>query len=384
MEAAQASARASRVSLPARVAHHVRRHREAERIPARAALAISPAGFTRGVGTPKAPSAAPGTSQARGAQPGCQLSPGLLRTAWAGGATPARLCARPAAPPRRKPRRGEAFRGLSSSRGKRLTLDAGQAEEEQAASRGPDGRSASPFPSAPSAKLQQQQPGAAAASASRTAGEMPFWKRTVEPRRLLPSAAVAPRLAALPLAQLHDVCGLATLALLRQLADLCGHSAALLADLEGRLLELARRAHRLRGRLRRVRGLLRPADAPAPGKKARRGCPPRRGRGSRLRKAPPRAPCPGAGGFPTLPGGVQGAMLVGAPKRVGWRKGLTAADGDSWRLSRTAGVNIPPPQESDDWKLTSLPRTSYSELNGCPVAKNESVHFVHAQECSFK
>ncbi|KAM6427248.1 NHS-like protein 2 isoform 3-T4 [Liasis olivaceus] len=93
---------------------------------------------------------------------------------------------------------------------------------------------------------------------------MPFWKRTVEPRRLLPSAAAAPRLAALPLAQLHEVCGLTTLALLRQLADLCGHSAALLGDLEGRLLELSRRAHRLRGRLRRVRGLLRPGASPEP------------------------------------------------------------------------------------------------------------------------
>ncbi|KAJ7310257.1 hypothetical protein JRQ81_007156 [Phrynocephalus forsythii] len=93
---------------------------------------------------------------------------------------------------------------------------------------------------------------------------MPFWKRTVEPRRLLlPSAAEDPRLAALPLAQLHDVCGRATLALLRQLADLCGHSAALLADLEGRLAELARRAHRLRGRLGRLRGRLRPGASPA-------------------------------------------------------------------------------------------------------------------------
>lgn len=97
--------------------------------------------------------------------------------------------------------------------------------------------------------------------------KMPFWKRTVEPRRLLPSAAVAPRLAALPLAQLHDVCGLATLALLRQLADLCGHSAALLADLEGRLLELARRAHRLRSRLCRVHGLMRPGASREAGKK---------------------------------------------------------------------------------------------------------------------
>ncbi|KAL8180977.1 UNVERIFIED_CONTAM: hypothetical protein K2H54_043316 [Gekko kuhli] len=103
---------------------------------------------------------------------------------------------------------------------------------------------------------------------------MPFWKRTVEPRHLLPLAAGAPRLAALPLAQLHDVCGLATLALLRQLADLCGHSAALLGDLEGRLQELARRAHRLRGRLRRVRGLLRPGAPRGKGQVAVRICGP--------------------------------------------------------------------------------------------------------------
>uniref|UniRef100_A0ACB8FXA5 Uncharacterized protein n=1 Tax=Sphaerodactylus townsendi TaxID=933632 RepID=A0ACB8FXA5_9SAUR len=86
---------------------------------------------------------------------------------------------------------------------------------------------------------------------------MPFWKRSVEPRRLLPPGAAA----LLPLEQLHDVCGWATLALLRQLADLCGHSAALLGALENRLLEVARRAHRLRGRLRRVRRLLRPGAA---------------------------------------------------------------------------------------------------------------------------
>lgn len=103
---------------------------------------------------------------------------------------------------------------------------------------------------------------------------MPFWKRTVEPRRLLPLPSGAPRLAALPLAQLHDVCGLATLALLRQLADLCGHSAALLGDLEGRLQELARRAHCLRGRLRRVRGLLRPGAPREKGKEALQARPP--------------------------------------------------------------------------------------------------------------
>lgn len=102
---------------------------------------------------------------------------------------------------------------------------------------------------------------------------MPFWKRTVEPRRLLPPSAASgvgvggtPCLAAalLPPQQLHDVCGLATLALLKQLADLCGHSAALLGELEGRLLELAHRAHRLRGRLHRVRGILRSGRAGPP------------------------------------------------------------------------------------------------------------------------
>ncbi|NXG63684.1 NHS protein, partial [Hemiprocne comata] len=77
---------------------------------------------------------------------------------------------------------------------------------------------------------------------------MPFYKRSVEARRGRP---------ALPLAELRDVCSLAALTLLRQLADLCGHSLALLGDIEGHLLALARRAGRLHRRASRLQALLR-------------------------------------------------------------------------------------------------------------------------------
>ncbi|NXP07148.1 NHS protein, partial [Thinocorus orbignyianus] len=53
---------------------------------------------------------------------------------------------------------------------------------------------------------------------------MPFYKRSVVARR---------GRAAVPLGELRDVCSLAALTLLRQLADLCGHSLALLGDIEG-------------------------------------------------------------------------------------------------------------------------------------------------------
>uniref|UniRef100_A0A8C5U2G7 NHS like 2 n=1 Tax=Malurus cyaneus samueli TaxID=2593467 RepID=A0A8C5U2G7_9PASS len=67
---------------------------------------------------------------------------------------------------------------------------------------------------------------------------MPFYRRSVAVR-------VRP---AGPLTDLRDTCSLATLALLRQLAELCGHSVALLGDIEGHLRALARRAARLHRR----------------------------------------------------------------------------------------------------------------------------------------
>ncbi|XP_043378118.1 NHS-like protein 2 isoform X2 [Chelonia mydas] len=79
---------------------------------------------------------------------------------------------------------------------------------------------------------------------------MPFYRRTVLPRSLCPSRA------ALQLVELRDVCSLASLTLLRQLADLCGHSLALLGEIEGHLLALGRRAGRLRHRMSRLQGLL--------------------------------------------------------------------------------------------------------------------------------
>ncbi|KAM9127906.1 NHS-like protein 2 isoform 3-T3 [Pangshura tecta] len=79
---------------------------------------------------------------------------------------------------------------------------------------------------------------------------MPFYRRTVLPRSL------CPRRAALQLAELRDVCSLASLTLLRQLADLCGHSLALLGEIEGHLLALGRRAGRLRHRMSRLQELL--------------------------------------------------------------------------------------------------------------------------------
>ncbi|NWQ83565.1 NHS protein, partial [Columbina picui] len=62
---------------------------------------------------------------------------------------------------------------------------------------------------------------------------------------------------AVPLAELRDVCSLAALTLLRQLADLCGHSLALLGDIEGHVLELGRRTGRLHRRAARLQALLR-------------------------------------------------------------------------------------------------------------------------------
>ncbi|XP_072482415.1 NHS-like protein 2 isoform X2 [Notamacropus eugenii] len=91
---------------------------------------------------------------------------------------------------------------------------------------------------------------------------MPFYKRRVVPTRLWPARAALP----LPLSELRDVSGVAALSLLRQLADLCGHSLALLEELEGHLLALSRRTARLQERTGRLhRRLLRPAAAAAPG-----------------------------------------------------------------------------------------------------------------------
>ncbi|NXL26873.1 NHS protein, partial [Glaucidium brasilianum] len=77
---------------------------------------------------------------------------------------------------------------------------------------------------------------------------MPFYKRSVVVRRGRPSV---------PLAELRDVCSLAALTLLRQLADLCGHSLALLGDIEGHVLALGRRTGRLHRRATRLQALLR-------------------------------------------------------------------------------------------------------------------------------
>ncbi|NWI70692.1 NHS protein, partial [Todus mexicanus] len=76
---------------------------------------------------------------------------------------------------------------------------------------------------------------------------MPFYKRTVQARRG-PSV---------PLSELRDVCSRAALTLLRQLADLCGHSLALLGDIEGHVLALGRRTGRLHRRAARLQELLR-------------------------------------------------------------------------------------------------------------------------------
>ncbi|XP_021106221.1 NHS-like protein 2 [Heterocephalus glaber] len=79
---------------------------------------------------------------------------------------------------------------------------------------------------------------------------MPFYRRTVVPQRL------CPRNPPQPLAELRDVSHLAALNLLRQLADLCGHSLGLLEDLEGHLLALGCRTDSLYRRTVRLRSRL--------------------------------------------------------------------------------------------------------------------------------
>lgn len=76
---------------------------------------------------------------------------------------------------------------------------------------------------------------------------MPFYKRSV----------VARQSRAVPLVELRDVCSLAALTLLRQLAELCGHSLALLGDIEGHVEALGRRTGRLHRRASRLQELLR-------------------------------------------------------------------------------------------------------------------------------
>lgn len=76
---------------------------------------------------------------------------------------------------------------------------------------------------------------------------MPFYRGTVVPQRL------CPRNPPHPLTELRDVSHLAALSLLRQLADLCGHSLALFEDLEGHLLALGRRTDSLYRRTVRLR-----------------------------------------------------------------------------------------------------------------------------------
>ncbi|NXF12079.1 NHS protein, partial [Smithornis capensis] len=87
---------------------------------------------------------------------------------------------------------------------------------------------------------------------------MPFYRRSVTVR-------VRP---AGPLTELRDTCSLAALALLRQLAEICGHSVALLGDIESHLRALARRAAHLHRRASRLQALLRsrPLRAAATGK----------------------------------------------------------------------------------------------------------------------
>ncbi|XP_065545342.1 NHS-like protein 2 isoform X2 [Lathamus discolor] len=77
---------------------------------------------------------------------------------------------------------------------------------------------------------------------------MPFYKRSVSARS---------GRAAVPLSDLRDVCSLAALTLLRQLAEICGHSLALLGDIEGHVLALSHRAGRLHRRAARLQALLR-------------------------------------------------------------------------------------------------------------------------------
>lgn len=133
---------------------------------------------------------------------------------------------------------------------------------------------------------------------------------------------LCPRNPPQPLAELRDVSHLAALSLLRQLADLCGHSLALLEDLEGHLLALGRRTDSLCRRTVRLRRrlpcrLLGPEDdeeelgKPRPGRSRPRVYPASGGASGLPPRRPPhptpspalRAPPPP---FPPFPSGSEG------------------------------------------------------------------------------
>ncbi|XP_035180117.1 uncharacterized protein LOC118165864 [Oxyura jamaicensis] len=148
---------------------------------------------------------------------------------------------------------------------------------------------------------------------------MPFYKRSV----------VARRGRAMPLVELRDVCSLAALTLLRQLADLCGHSLALLGDIEGHVAALGRRTGRLHRRASRLQALLRgrPLRGADPGKPPP-GAParppprdPRRG-GCRLPAAPASPPSP-----PLAPGTSDRPLL--AALSASWEPRLGIWGGDA-------------------------------------------------------
>ncbi|CAK7312645.1 NHS-like protein 2 [Vulpes lagopus] len=149
---------------------------------------------------------------------------------------------------------------------------------------------------------------------------MPFYRRTVVPQRL------CPRNPPQPLTELRDVSHLAALSLLRQLADLCGHSLALLEDLEGHLLALGRRTDNLFRRTVRLRRRLpchllgleddeEELGKPRPGRLAAPGLPRLWGRQWAPGSAPtssPALPAPPPP-FPPCPSGSEGDPVSDSP-----------------------------------------------------------------------
>lgn len=175
---------------------------------------------------------------------------------------------------------------------------------------------------------------------------MPFYRRTVVPQRL------CPRNPPQPLTELRDVSHLAALSLLRQLADLCGHSLALLEDLEGHLLALGRRTDNLFQRTVRLRRRLpchllgleddeEELGKPRPGRLAAPGLPRLWGRQWAPGSAPtssPALPAPPPP-FPPCPSGSEGDpvsltphpplslwnfLLLDRPRRPEWPSALGA------------------------------------------------------------
>ncbi|XP_075752707.1 NHS-like protein 2 isoform X3 [Pelodiscus sinensis] len=151
---------------------------------------------------------------------------------------------------------------------------------------------------------------------------MPFYRRTVQPRRL------CPRRAALPLAELRDVCSLASLTLLRQLADLSGHALALLGEIEGHLLALGRRAARLRHRMSRLQGLLRGRPAPPAPDTDGSACSPAP---CCSRRAQPPASFPAEAGRE----GTRGLLAEGRPVRTDPRAATSNLDLESRKTPRS-------------------------------------------------